>query len=177
MRRAVLAAAVELLAEGGFDDFRVAAVAQRSGTHETSIYRHWKTRENLAVDALVTLSADAIPVPDTGDVRGDLVAFLTDLRRYLSTPLGTALLKVVALDLDDDRRRVRRRFWSARLEATLAIIDRAVERRELAPDVDPQLALEMLSAPLQSRILLIDEPLEESLPERLTDLLLRGLAA
>jgi AcrR family transcriptional regulator len=70
VRRTVLAAAFDELADNGVAGSTVAGVARRSGVHETTIYRRWITRENLLVDAMLNRSAQAIPPPDTGSTRG-----------------------------------------------------------------------------------------------------------
>jgi AcrR family transcriptional regulator len=77
MRQAVLAATVELLSSQGLAGATVAAVARAAGVHETSVYRRWKTRENLILDALTTELDSALPIPDTGRVREDLLRFFT----------------------------------------------------------------------------------------------------
>jgi AcrR family transcriptional regulator len=64
----VLAAAFDELAQNG------AGVAKRSGVHETAIYRRWVTKEKLFVEVTLSRSAQEIPTPDTGSIRGDLLA-------------------------------------------------------------------------------------------------------
>ncbi len=175
VRSSVLGAAVEELAAGGIDGASVANIAARAGVHETTIYRRWKTRENLLVDALLARSSAAMPTPDTGSVRGDLSTLLRLLCDYLSSPLGNALLRAGALAIDDDRAQARRAFWTTRLAAVQVIIDRAVERGELQPGTDAHLAVEMLVAPVHLRLLLTGEPLDPALPDQVTDVLLNGL--
>lgn len=152
----------------------VAGIAARAGTHETSIYRRWKTRENLVLDALLSRSAAALPVPDTGSIRKDLITLLRRLSDYLSSPTGTALLQAAGLPVDDGLAQSRRAFWAERLAAHRVIIERAVERGELPRRTDPQLLLEMLVAPLHMRILR-GTPIDRALPEQLTDLILDGV--
>ena len=72
---AVLKSAFDVLIEKGRQNFTVTEVAARAGVHETSIYRRWGTPNALIVDAHLRYFADAIPLPDTGTLRGDLVAF------------------------------------------------------------------------------------------------------
>jgi hypothetical protein len=70
----------------------------------------------------------------------------------------------------------RAQFWQARYDATRTIIERAIERHELAADIDHQLVLELLIAPLHLRALLIRQPIDEGWIERMVDALLRGIA-
>jgi tetracycline repressor-like protein len=55
------------------------------------------------------------------------------------------------------------------------MIDRAIERRELAAGTDSQLALEFLIAPLHFRALLAGQPTDNAMIAPLVDTLLRGL--
>ena len=115
MRETVLAAAFDELAENGVAGTTIASVARRSGVHETTIYRRWATRENLLVEALLSRSADAIPTPDTGSTRGDLLALARDDDRLCDFPGWQC---GAACGTPARRRRVlhaRQAFWSARL--------------------------------------------------------------
>ncbi|MCX4755660.1 TetR/AcrR family transcriptional regulator [Kitasatospora purpeofusca] len=176
VRQAVLAAALEVLAEEGVARFGIAAVAARAGVNETTVYRRWGTREKLVLDAMLAGSTEGIPVPDTGDVRTDLAAFARALADYLATPAGRAVARAAALSSDDPGlAEAWETFWQSRLELAGAIVDRAVERGELPAGTDTGLALELLCSPLQTRALLGHRPIEPDLPERLADTVLDGL--
>ena len=176
VRQTVLAAAFEELAAHGFDGATVAAVAQRSGVHETTVYRRWATRENLFVAALLERSADAIPAPDTGSTRGDLLVLVREVLRYAASPAGMALLRAALLPVDDTYSDARKDFWAQRLDALSPVVRRGIERGELRPDTDDRLLLEMLVAPIQGRLLLTGEPVDDGLAERLVELALNGAA-
>ena len=62
---------MELMAEVGFAGVTVDAVAQRAGVGKATIYRRWKSKERLVLDA-IGASTEPAPVPDTGSVAGDL---------------------------------------------------------------------------------------------------------
>jgi hypothetical protein len=133
--------------------------------------------QNLILDALLTCSQEQLPTPDTGNLRDDMVALARLIVAYLGTPLGTALAQAMAA-ADDDLALAdsRAQFWRARYDTTRTIIDRAIARHELAADIDHQLALELLVAPLHFRALLIRQPIDPSRIERMVDALLSGLA-
>jgi AcrR family transcriptional regulator len=177
VRRAVLAAAFEELAANGFDAATVAGVAKRSGVHETTVYRRWVTRENLFVAALLERSAEAIPAPDTGSTRGDLLAIVREVLAYVGSPAGTAVLRAATLPVDDTYAVARKAFWAHRLDALSPVVVRGIERGDLRADTDPRLLLEMLIAPIHGRLLLTGEPVDDDLAHRLVDLALNGAAA
>jgi AcrR family transcriptional regulator len=177
VRQTVLAAAYEELAAHGFDGATVAAVAQRSGVHETTVYRRWATRENLFVAALLERSADAIPAPDTGSIRGDLLAIVREVVEYAASPAGMALLRAALLPVDDTYSDARKDFWAHRLDALSPVIARGIGRGELRADTDVRLLLEILVAPIHGRLLLTGERVDDGLAVQLVELALNGATA
>lgn len=173
MRRAVLAAAVDLLSSQGLAGATVGAVARAAGVHETSVYRRWGTRENLILDALSTELDAALPIPDTGHVRQDLLGFFGTLARLLATAQGRALLRL-SVEQDDTLEDRRGPYWSERLDRAVVMVRRGVERGELAADTDPGLVVEAVSGPLFVRVLLSGAPLDDALVRGLVDLALEG---
>jgi AcrR family transcriptional regulator len=177
VRQAVLQATVQTVAEHGADAVNVAEIARQAGVHDTSIYRRWPTKEHLIFDSLLTHSVAQLPIPDTGTLRADLVAFASLITSYAATPIGQALLKAMAVTDDDAALAAgRAQFWQFRLDQARAMIDRAMIRGELRADTDPALALELLIAPLHFRLLLTRQPVDDRLTGQLIDLLLNGLA-
>ena len=177
VRQTVLAAAFEELAANGFDGATVAGIAKRSGVHETTVYRRWVTRENLLVAALLERSADAIPTPDTGSTRRDLLAIVRGIIAYVRSPEGGAVLRAAALPVDDTYAELREGFWARRLDALSPAVARGIERGDLRADSDARLLLEMLVAPIHGRLLLTGEPVDDDLAEQLVELVLNGAAA
>ncbi|WP_123686503.1 TetR/AcrR family transcriptional regulator [Amycolatopsis thermoflava] len=176
VRAAVIEATNQLLLEQGLTGLTVCEVARRAQVNETSIYRRWGTRENLIIDALLADAAEQLPVPDTGSLRDDLIAYATALARYLTSPGGNALDRALASAGDDPAtRRLRDQYWDARYAQSGQIAERAIKRGELPGTTEPRFVLEMLVAPLHFRIVLTREPLEPDLPTRIVDALLRGL--
>jgi AcrR family transcriptional regulator len=176
VRQTVLDAAFDELAANGFDRATVAGVAKRSGVHETTVYRRWVTRENLFVAALLERSADAIPAPDTGSTREDLLAIVGGVIAYVRSPAGTAIVRAAMLPVDDAYADARQAFWAGRLDALTPIVTRGIQRGDLRADTDARLLLETLVAPIHGRLLLTGEPVDDGLAQRLVDQVLTGVA-
>jgi AcrR family transcriptional regulator len=73
--RAILAAALELMAEHGVRDLRMDDVAERAGVGKATIYRRYRSKDELITDAVAALVSE-ITVPDTGSTRADLLALM-----------------------------------------------------------------------------------------------------
>ncbi|NGX09636.1 TetR/AcrR family transcriptional regulator C-terminal ligand-binding domain-containing protein [Mycobacteroides franklinii] len=178
VRGVVLQAALEAMAERGPGGFTISEIAKRAGVHATSIQRRWGTIENVMLDALLSRSQELLPVPDTGALRGDLIAFARLIAAYLASPLGLALSRAMAVAEDDaELAEGRASFWRVRYDAVRVMFDRAVQRGELVPGVDPEVVLELCVAPLHFRALLVRRPIEDAVLEQMVDTLLRGVAA
>jgi AcrR family transcriptional regulator len=177
VRRTVLSAAFDELVANGFDGATVAGVAKRSGVHETTVYRRWATRENLLVAALLDRSAGAIPAPDTGSTRGDLLAMVRGVIAYVRSPTGMAVLRAALLPVADGYADAREAFWVQRLDALSPVVMRGIQRGDLRADSDVRLLLETLVAPIHGRLLLTGEQVDDELAERLVDQVLTGVAS
>ncbi|GAA1456797.1 TetR/AcrR family transcriptional regulator [Williamsia maris] len=178
VRDGVLAAAVNELLNTGFDGVTIASVAEAAGVHVTSVYRRWRTKEQLITDALLNHIDPAIEIPDTGDLRRDLVELTSNLHESLSSPQSKAMLRLASMPLEIDRlEEARRRVLDARMDAMGVVLDRAVERGEIDAAVDRRLALEFLHAPIYTRVLLTRDQVDEAYIGGLVDLLLDGVRA
>lgn len=174
-RAAVLDAASALLVEIPPGDLTVGQIAARAGVNETTIYRKWGTKEALLADVLLTLSGERLVAPDTGSLRGDLVAVVGAVAEFLRTPAGFALAYLGATSEDETSRTLRDTFWADRFERAQVIFERAAERGEIPDSTTGALAYEALIATLHFRILARRRPLDDDIAERLVDLVLDGV--
>lgn len=176
VRAQVLDAVVELVARDGLGGLRYEAVAERSGVHKTSVYRNWPTREELVRDALARYGEQLVPVPDSGDLRADLVEFLCSLAAALDTPAGRAIDELRRLGAPEfpQLRPVLDEVRRARQERLDQRFRRAVEAGEL-----PAADVEFLNGPLAGSVrqYVVDGTFSRERVERLVDVLLAGLRA
>jgi AcrR family transcriptional regulator len=176
VREAVLHATIEALSQHEPRDVTISEIARRAGVHATSIQRRWGSKENVLLDALLTLSQEKVPIPDTGSLRGDLAAFSRSMAGYLAATAGETVVRTLAASEDDASMTANRdRLVLARYEAARVMIDRAAERGELRPGINPQIALELLVGPLHYRALITRHPIDAGYIEEMIDTLLRGL--
>ncbi|MFJ4653154.1 TetR/AcrR family transcriptional regulator C-terminal ligand-binding domain-containing protein [Nocardia sp. NPDC088792] len=95
LEEALLAAAWAVLREHGYAGFTLEAVAGRAGTSRPVLARRWATRHDLLHDTITHASRmRPVTTPQTGSLRGDLIALLRELnnsRRDLATVMGVQL--------------------------------------------------------------------------------------
>src|SRR3954464_11455406 len=73
--QAILRATYDLLGEAGYQGLRVDAVAARARASKATLYRHWPTKAGLVADAVRACKSVNDDAPDTGSLRGDLIAW------------------------------------------------------------------------------------------------------
>jgi AcrR family transcriptional regulator len=176
--RAILTAALELMAERGVHELRMDDVAARAGVGKAAIYRRYRSKDELVADAVAALVSE-ITVPDTGSTRADLVALMRDaVEVYTGSVAAGALPSLVeAMSRNPGlAEAVRDGFLAARRAALRTVLERAIGRGDLRLDLDIRLALDVLGGPLFYRLLITGGPIDEQLAEGVTDLLLRGFA-
>ena len=116
-RAAVLEAALDELAERGWDQASVETIASRAGVHKTTVYRRWGSKDRLVAEALEAAADQRIQIPDTGDIDQDLRALARAVLAILTSRDGAATVRALVAGAQDfpDVGRVVRRFWATRL--------------------------------------------------------------
>src|SRR6476660_6330082 len=85
--RAIVKAALELMAERGIRDLRMDDVAERAGVGKATIYRRYRSKNAMVSDAVAALVSD-IAIPDTGSTRADLLALMGQAVELYNRPLA-----------------------------------------------------------------------------------------
>ncbi|HEX3454252.1 MAG TPA: TetR/AcrR family transcriptional regulator, partial [Gaiellaceae bacterium] len=147
---AILEAAIELFAETGFEGLTVEAVAARAGVGKATVYRRYSCKVELVAAACRAYADLGGESPDTGTLRDDLRALLGTLVDMLTdSPVGRVMPTLVA-----DKARIpelaaeQRALVREKRRHHRAVMERAVGRGELRPDVDPELVIAAVVGPV-----------------------------
>jgi len=149
---AIIAATLELIAELGFEGLRVSDVADRARVSKATMYRRWPTKHDLVLAALDT--TPPLAGVDTGSLRGDLKAIFSDFMEVVAGSPVITLLTALAAE------RVRRPkfaqtldpFIEERNRPVLEAVQRAMDRGELATDMEARLIHEWIGGPIILRL-------------------------
>ncbi|GCB52097.1 TetR/AcrR family transcriptional regulator [Streptomyces sp. NL15-2K] len=135
-RAAALAAATELLVEGGPENVTHATVAQRAGIGRATVYRHWPDQQTLLIDALAN---DVRPLLtfDDSPVRDQLMTQLEQMIHRFNQPAAVSVLITIIqrAERDEGARRIREEIFGQADEGFTRALATAVERGELRPGV------------------------------------------
>ncbi|MGH2352776.1 MAG: TetR/AcrR family transcriptional regulator [Chloroflexota bacterium] len=136
LEQAILHAAVDELAEGGYAGLTMDQVARRARTNKNAIYRRWPSRAALGIAAYRELVAADLRFPDTGDLRGDVLELLRGANRRMATPRGEILRGLLASAAEDPElmAQLREQFVDAGSDLWLTVLGRAVARGEAPPE-------------------------------------------
>jgi AcrR family transcriptional regulator len=175
---AILDAAIDAFIEGGWDGLTMEGVAARAGVAKTTIYRRYASRLDLIRAAAERLAEEKGAAPDTGTLRGDLIALAhAYLGMLAETRTGRAIPAMVAATArHPDLAATYRAFIAERRRESVAPIERAVLRGDIPIATDPQVILDLLVAPLFYRAFVSHEPTDDGYVTRLVDAVLRAVA-
>jgi AcrR family transcriptional regulator len=176
--RAILQATVELLAERGLSGMSIEEVASRAGVGKAAIYRRWSSKGTLALDAFVAEFREQQPLPDTGTLRGDLLAALRAwVKAVTRTPMGRLLSGLIGEAQHDPALSA---GWRDRVLEPLRtqhriMLDRAIDRGEIAASTDKEVVLDLFFGAAQHRLLLGHLPMTDDFIREVVDVILSGI--
>ena len=167
----ILDAALEVLADVGYDRLTMDAVAQRAKASKATLYRRWNSKAKLVVDSLARMKTTPEVLPDTGNLRTDLIgAFcgMGGLTDHDTTSTFGAVVTAVSTD-PEFAAEFRRQVVGPKSQVSRSIFERARERGELRDDIDLDIVVPALSGIVLHRVFVLGEQPDAALIERAID--------
>jgi AcrR family transcriptional regulator len=177
--QAILQATRELLVEGDVRGLTVEKVAARAGVAKTTIYRRWRDKDELALAVVLDMVEQIVALPELGDTRAELLAFVNGAAEVLGSTLMGRVMQGLVSDLATDPQLAhafRERVVSVRDAEVERLIARGIARGDLRPETDPVTAHELLIGPVYYRLLLTGQALDRAFAKRIVDAVLRSFA-
>ena len=156
-RAAILATAFDVVAELGYAGLTIEKVAARAGVGKQTIYRWWPNKGALVLDSVLERSTgpgEEAGLPDTGDLEADLTTVLVATVEEFADPgFDRALRGLTAAIVEDPElaRAYHERLDKPMRELKKRRLRRAQEVGQLDPDVDLDLAVDLIFAPVTRR--------------------------
>lgn len=159
----ILQATLDVLAETGYDGMTIDMVAARARAGKATLYRRWPSKAELVIDAVACMKQgafDPASLPDTGTLRGDLVAMmkpptLQDSERKLHIMAGIVSMLSRSPELADAAQEA---LVAPRRRANRLLMERAIARGEIPADSDIDLIASIGTAMVASRVLMERKP-------------------
>ncbi|MEV0317895.1 TetR/AcrR family transcriptional regulator [Streptomyces sp. NPDC050658] len=191
-RRAIYDAALELVTEVGYGKVTIEAIAARAGVGKQTIYRWWPSKGAVLLDAFLDLGEQANEavsneagvepqheIPDSGDLEADLKYVVRATIDEFKNPKYDAPWRALAAEgmINPE---LGAEYVEKLLEPSLQLfvnrLERAKEAGQVAPGVDPRIALELWSGPLAQRWLQRTGPLTHEYGDKLVEYALYGIS-
>jgi AcrR family transcriptional regulator len=167
----ILDAALAVLTEHGYDRLTMDAVAQRAKASKATLYRRWNSKAMLVVESLARMKTTPEVLPDTGDLRSDLMAAfcgMGGLTDHDTTSTFGAVVTAVTTD-PEFAAEFRKQVVGPKSEVSRTIFERARARGELRPDIDLDIIVPALSGIVLHRVFVLGEQPDAALIERAVD--------
>lgn len=178
-RRRVLAATVDLIDRIGYRSVTIDAVSRASGVSKSTIYRHWRSRQALVLEAFTSDTDASTEVADTGDAIADLRTYVLKLAFRLNVCGADAIMTGLIRDALNDQGfapSFRTKVIEARRQAFLQILVRGQHRGQIRTDVDLRSAVDALYGSIHHRLLMTGAPIDAAFASALADFAQEGLA-
>lgn len=178
-RQAILDAALDLVGEVGYARLSIEGIAARAGAGKQTIYRWWPSKGAVLFDALLALTSEPNPdLPDTGDLAADLKAVLRATVDELAEPRLSEPMRALTVEIMLDPAIAA--DYAERLDEPMKELKRkrlraAKKAGQLDPDVDLDIAIDLIWGPVQRRWLFRDGPLTHGFADAVVDTALSGL--
>ena len=161
-REAILDATFDLIYANEDDAVTIDAIAHAAGVGRQTIYRWWPSKGAVAAEAMARRARAIAPARDTGSLRDDLTAFLTDSFAGLEDEKlrGTLRRLAAAAQQDPHVAAVLSEFTARRRAALRELLERGQARGELSPGADLAMLTDMAYGVLWYRVLISHAPLD-----------------
>ena len=176
--RRVLAAAAKLLAERGLPGVTVEGIALEAGVGKPTIYRHWPNAKAVAMDAFLEECETRAGDAGGGTPLGAMRRHLAETAVAFASAFGQSAAAMIATAQNDSElaKVFRQRFILRGRETGRALLLQAIEQGAVRADLDLEVALDLIYAPLFFRLLIGHGPLDQDFTDELLDTALEGCA-
>lgn len=178
-RRAVIDAAAKLLTERGYTAITMEGIAGEARVGKATVYRWWPSKASIFMELYAELADQVTPPADTGSVVEDVTLLLRGaFKLYRETAAGLALAGIIAEAQSNAAvsRIVRHDFAPSRRHIILHLLERGVERGEIARDVDLELLSEVLAGASWYCVLVGSGQLTDRHATKIVETVLAGVA-
>lgn len=175
---AVLRSTVELLAESGYADLSVDAIARQAGTSKPAIYRRWPSKAHLVHEAVFPIS-DATALPHTGTLAGDVREMVSRTAAVLTTPAARAALPGLVGEMAADltlHAALLDRFGDILSRGLTDRLTEAVARGEVRSGVTAAEIVEVVAGTTFLALLTRGDELDDEWVHRTAELITRGIS-
>ncbi|MDA8416523.1 MAG: TetR/AcrR family transcriptional regulator [Betaproteobacteria bacterium] len=178
VRKAILKATNDLLDEDGFANLTIEGIAARAGTGKSTIYRWWKSKGALAIEAFLEELAPIIAFPHTSKAMADLRSQMHSVAQAYREKPGKVVREMIALGQSDPETKnlFIEGYLMPRRNLAKEVLQRAIDQGELKSRIDLEIIVDMLYGPIFHRMLTGHAPIDDNYVNSIISSLLEGIA-
>jgi AcrR family transcriptional regulator len=171
-RTSIQRSTLKLLAERGFPELTIEAVAAHANVAKATVYRWWPDKAALIADAFASSTTRDLHFPDTGSVRSDMSQQMQQLVKVFRSRRGKIVSAMLGAGQSDGSliAAFRERFLKPRRQEAYATLKRGILRGQLKKNVDMDLLLDSLYGPIYMRFLIRHNSLTPEFVEGICEL-------
>jgi AcrR family transcriptional regulator len=162
-RVAILDATLKLLETNPLQQISIESIAREAGVGKATIYRWWNSKAAVVIDAFLHTHVSHTPMPKGVSPREALTKHVHLLVEEYNGWSGRIVSQIMAEGQGDPDvlREFRERFWYGRRAVVREVVEDARRRGEIRSDMDTELQMDMLYAPIYFRLLMGHLPLDK----------------
>ncbi len=162
-RQLVLDTTLEMLAARGYSTLTTEGISAKCGVARSTIYRHWTSVADIAMEAFLQIIGPPPPLPQTGNVRTDLaVAYRRLVDGLANSRWGKLLPAMLEASIrDKEFAQLLYKAFDSRRELGRQSLQKALERAEIPADTNFEWLLDSITGPIYHRLFFTNKPLDE----------------
>jgi AcrR family transcriptional regulator len=180
VRDAVLTAAGELMLEGGLAAATMEAIAARAGVSKRTLYKYWPSRGAVALEGFMRSAATSWSLPQNAPAAESLEELVVAaVRLFTQTPAGPLMRSLIAdaQSQDEIATAIRDQWLRPRRTVAADLLLAGIASGEFRADLDVEVTVDLLFAPVYYRLLLGHETLSPQFAAASVRHLITGLRA
>jgi AcrR family transcriptional regulator len=164
-----------MLASEGYAGFRLETLASRAGVAKTTILRRWPTKSAVAAAAIERLALDYVAPPPSDTLQAELRVMLSNAVEVFTRGAGTFVPRLIRESgHDSEIAELLHKVIDTRRLAYRRVLNRAIARDELNPDVDIEMLIDLLIGPIWTRLLITRAPITPMFVDGIIDVITRA---
>lgn len=175
-KRGILEATIEMLAVNSYSSLTIEAVASQAGVGKSTIYRWWNNKARLVLDAFLMTAESGFEFDGNRPVQDNFRRQLEALARILNSPIGKSTLTIVT-ENDEIAEDFYNLFLITKRNTAKQALQAAIDKGEVKPAVNLDVALDLLYGPIYFQILIYKKIPDEDYINDLLIHVMNGIAA
>lgn len=172
-RRLILKTTMALLEKETLQSISIERIAREAGVSKATIYRWWSSKVSVVIDAFIEHHVINTPMMQDVEPREAIAQHMRSLARQYAGWGGQIVAQILAEAQSDPdiRHEFHERFHNSRRGMVREVLNAWRASGQIGPEVDVEILMDVLYAPIYMRLLIGHAPLTDRFMEDLQNFL------